>query len=131
MSWLKRKRMRFLVDENLPKEVAEALESTGADVIYVAASALAGRSDEYLNALAIAEERILVTRDLDFPLRDEPPPTGLLLLRLPSSFGRREIGRFIEQYVAENDLTALAGHLTVIAPGREPRSKRITQSGLT
>jgi hypothetical protein len=70
---------------------------------------------------------VIVTRDLDFPLRDRPPPTGLLLLRLPDHYGRREIGRFIQQYVESYDLAKLEGQFTVIAPGREPRSRPIPE----
>jgi predicted nuclease of predicted toxin-antitoxin system len=50
--WRMKPCMRFLVDENLPKDVAEALERAGADVVYVAGSDLAGRPDDYLNSLA-------------------------------------------------------------------------------
>ena len=117
--------MRFLVDENLPREVADALEKQGADVVYVAASSLAGKSDAYLNTIAIAEARVIVTRDLDFPLRDEPPPTGLLLLRVPGHYGRREISRFMEEFVDTTDISRLSGQFTVIAPGRDPRSRPI------
>ena len=60
--------MRFLVDENLPAAVAEALRAEGHDAFALVESAHRGEDDGAVWALAARERPILVTRDLDFPL---------------------------------------------------------------
>jgi len=70
--------MRFLVDENLPARMVASLLSRGAEVSYVPGSLLASAADDALWEVAAREDRILVTRDLDFPLPLRPRPPGLI-----------------------------------------------------
>ncbi|WP_113888926.1 DUF5615 family PIN-like protein [Roseiarcus fermentans] len=56
---------RFLADENVSRLVIERISATGHDVVSVATTS-PGASDSDLLALAIAENRILVTEDRDF-----------------------------------------------------------------
>ena len=77
--------MRFKVDENLPIEVAEALQLAGHDAATVAEQHLAGSGDAQLAEFCQAESRILVTLDMDFSdIRNYPPTEfpGLIVLRL-------------------------------------------------
>ncbi len=83
--------MRFLVDENLPVDVVQVLEAEGHDVLYVAKSNLVSESDDVLNRIAIESDRVIVTKDLDFPLQNTPEPPGLVILRVPKRFGRPHI----------------------------------------
>jgi hypothetical protein len=92
---------------------------------YVASTNLAGQNDADLNTVAADEERVIVTRDLDFPLQGVQHPAGVLLLRVPSTYRRRDIARFMQQFADSSDLGKLTGKVTVIAPGREPRSRPI------
>ncbi len=62
----------FLVDECLPAEVTRAFRGRGLDVVDLVERGLRGISDDAVWALAGKEGRILVTRDLDFPLRGAP-----------------------------------------------------------
>ncbi len=57
--------MRFLLDENLPLRVATGLAAAGHDVARVA-SLCPGADDATVLERACAEERVLVTADLDF-----------------------------------------------------------------
>jgi len=111
--------VRFLVDENLPTDVVEALESAGHEVIYVPHTSLRMSPDASLNEFAVREDRIIVTRDLDFPLRESTNVPGVILLRMPSHFQRREIGNVMRRFVNEDEnFAAAAGRVTVVLPGR-------------
>ena len=66
--------MRFLVDENLPSEVADQLRNAGHDAATVGARQLTGAVDSTLAALCQAEERGLLTLDLDFANTLRFPP---------------------------------------------------------
>ena len=59
--------LRFKLDENLPKRVEPALRAQGLDVETALSENLAGAVDPRLLAACVAEDRILVTLDLDFP----------------------------------------------------------------
>ena len=78
--------LRFKLDENLPRKVESALRDLGHDVETAASEGLAGAIDPRLLAACTAEDRILVTLDLDFSdIRECPPGShrGVWVLRPP------------------------------------------------
>ena len=75
------------MDENLPVECAEYLETAGYDAETVDAEALSGSPDPVLFDHCRKEDRILVTLDLDFAnVRAYPPRkhAGVVVLRPPN-----------------------------------------------
>ena len=58
--------MRLLVDEALQDAVAHSLAEAGHDVTHVRLLGLAGHTDDEVMALALQEDRVLVTTDTDF-----------------------------------------------------------------
>lgn len=58
--------LRFKLDENIPRRVESGLRDLGNDVESAQSEGLAGAPDPDLLAACIAEDRILVTLDLDF-----------------------------------------------------------------
>jgi predicted nuclease of predicted toxin-antitoxin system len=56
--------LRFLVDENLPFEIIEYLQSINHDVFDVAASDIRGSLDKVLWSKAAEEKRIIITETL-------------------------------------------------------------------
>lgn len=61
-----RKRVRFLVDENVPEDLVSVLRERGYNTKSVAECELKGRDDEEIFGLAYKENRVLVTQDKDF-----------------------------------------------------------------
>jgi|CXWL01.1.fsa_nt_gi predicted nuclease of predicted toxin-antitoxin system len=55
--------MKFLVDENLPPQLAVWLCELGHDAVHVARLALKGQADASLLHLSNTEQRIIVTKD--------------------------------------------------------------------
>ncbi len=110
--------MRFLVDENLPADVADILRRDGHDVLHVSLSNHRGASDQELWRLAANEGRIVVTRDLDFPLPEVPKPPGLILLRIPDTFRRSQIGDIVTEFVDSDAFSQVEGAISVVSPGR-------------
>jgi predicted nuclease of predicted toxin-antitoxin system len=110
--------MRFLVDENLPKSLARVLLERGHDAVHATDIGLSGAKDEAVWERAASENRVLVTRDLDFPLTAIPRPSGLVLMRLPNSFGRRQIRTMMEEFLETDALESVPDRITVLSPGR-------------
>jgi Domain of unknown function (DUF5615) len=76
--------MKFKVDENLPVEVAERLRAEGYDAMTVLEQAMGGVPDPHVYRVCQAEERVLVTLDLDFSdIRTYPPRSsaGIIVFR--------------------------------------------------
>ena len=76
--------MRFKVDENLPVEIADLLREAGNDAATVMDEHLAGRPDPDVASVCQAEQRAILTLDLDFSdIRSYPPEdySGLIVLR--------------------------------------------------
>ena len=59
--------MRFLVDMPLSPEIASWLRSLGHDAFHACELSMSRAADEVILATAIAQERVIITADLDFP----------------------------------------------------------------
>ncbi len=78
--------MRIKLDENLGLRGIHEFERYGHDVASVAGQNMQSASDRELIAACVAEQRCLVTLDLDFSHPLEFPPheyAGIAVLRLP------------------------------------------------
>ena len=76
--------MRFKVDENLPIDVAEILRANNHDAMTIFDQEMVGQPDLQVASVCRAEERALVTLDLDFSdIRTYPPAShaGIIILR--------------------------------------------------
>jgi predicted nuclease of predicted toxin-antitoxin system len=58
--------VKFKIDENLPAEAAEILNSAGFDAHTIADESLTSAKDETVAGISRSEDRILVTLDPDF-----------------------------------------------------------------
>ena len=80
--------MRFRVDQNLSRKVAAALRAAGHDVVHTSEVGLSTASDHAIAALAVSEERVVVSADTDFGTLlatsgAERPSVVLVRLRAP------------------------------------------------
>jgi predicted nuclease of predicted toxin-antitoxin system len=109
--------MRLLANENVPGPLVRALVDAGCDVSWIR-TASPGASDREVLALAIQEERILLTFDKDFGeiarAARLPAKCGVILLRVPMP-PPREIARLAVLILSGNDW---AGRFSVVEPGR-------------
>ncbi|KNZ33869.1 MAG: hypothetical protein AD742_03835 [Methylibium sp. NZG] len=76
--------LKFKLDENLPEAVRQSLTALGVDAHTVAEEHLAGAPDDKVLRACVAENRVLITLDLDFSdIRAYPPGShpGIWVLR--------------------------------------------------
>lgn len=76
--------MKFKIDENLPAEVAEILARAGHDARTVFDEELTGQGDKTIAQVCQAEQRVLLSLDLDFAdIRAYPPRdyVGIITVR--------------------------------------------------
>lgn len=110
--------MRFLADENFPREAIKALRIAGNDVAWIGSDA-PGSSDAEVLAQAAREQRVLLTFDKDFGelARASPLPagSGVILLRIPMPRPDGVGQQLADLIMARDDW---AGHFSVIEPGR-------------
>jgi predicted nuclease of predicted toxin-antitoxin system len=77
--------MRLLLDENGPFRLAPALRHRGHDITVIGHDYPRQLTDEDVLAIACAEQRVLITNDLDFGnliVRQGLAHAGVILLRL-------------------------------------------------
>lgn len=106
--------MRLKLDENVHTDVAGALRAQGHDVLTVHDQGLAGRPDADLARAVRAEERGLITFDLDFADPRLWPPAqfaGLVILRLGAPTAMNQIAA-ITRFFAET--TTVSGRLWIV-----------------
>ncbi|HEY7090157.1 MAG TPA: DUF5615 family PIN-like protein [Tepidisphaeraceae bacterium] len=117
--------MKIKLDENLPEDLVEVLQSHQHDVHTVPAESLAGRDDRTIFAAAQAEQRILFTQDLDFSdIRQFRPGShgGIVLIRLRDPSRRRLVTRI--RGIVETETMESWARCFVVVSDRKLRIRR-------
>ena len=117
--------MKIKLDENMPESLAGRLSVLGHDVDTVRSEGIAGAPDPDVWAAAQADDRFLITQDLDFSdIRRFVPGThrGLLLVRLPDA-GRVGLADRVEAVFQAELIEAWAGCFVVLSE-HKPRVSR-------
>jgi predicted nuclease of predicted toxin-antitoxin system len=110
--------MRFLLDENVSRLVAERLRAGGFDVVSIS-EAKPGAQDSDVIERAEREGRILITEDRDFGelvVRQRLRIQGIILLELDRLTNSAE-AELVAETIAVHE-TKLSGNLVVIEPAR-------------
>jgi uncharacterized protein with PIN domain len=117
--------VRLLVDECLSRSIVEVLRARGHDVRFIRDDAK-GETDVGVLAIAVAEDRILITEDRDFGLltiRNGESSRGVIVVAA-SSFGwsSHRLAAHVSDKIDEFGETCV-GSLTTIEPGRVRQRK--------
>ncbi len=110
------KQLRFKIDENLPKEVAEELQINGYDAATVFEEKLVGASDSRIAEVCCNEERIIITLDLDFAdIRKYPPHqfSGLIVIRLIHQ-DKNSVLNLLNQMISVLQKESIKGKLWIV-----------------
>jgi uncharacterized protein (DUF433 family)/predicted nuclease of predicted toxin-antitoxin system len=113
--------MKFKLDENLGSRTAGLIAEAGHEVETVAQEKLSGTNDARLLEICIAEQRCLISSDLDFAdvLRFPPYNTpGIAVLRLPRVASLNLLTGFVRSLLAALQTASIAGRLWVVEAGR-------------
>ena len=114
--------MRFLIDANLPRALAELASKLGHDVQFARDVGLGTAPDREIAAHAQKTGAAIVTRDLDFAdVRQYPPErySGIVAFRLPDDATAPVIVGVAERFLREPlFLSQLSGRLAVVERDR-------------
>ena len=108
--------MKFKLDENLPVELRDDLQTLGHEADTVPDEGLMGAPDSLLLERARDEERVLLTMDKGIAdVRRFPPRlyAGIVLFR-PSSTGRGEVLAFVRRHLPSILALELKGWLLIV-----------------
>ena len=117
--------MRIKRDEDLPSSLAVELTELGHEVDTVVQEGLGGVNDTEVLKAAIANDRFLITQDLDFPdVRVFQPGKhpGILIVRLREP-GSQALSDRIRLVFAGEDVESWSGCF-VVATERKVRARR-------
>ena len=112
--------MRFKLDENFDLRLVPLVEEGNHDVETVQSESLSGCSDDQLFERCVAEQRTLITLDLDFsnPFRFPPETTaGIVVVRPPRPLFPL-IRATLKGALAPLKTGEVRGHLWIVEPGR-------------
>jgi predicted nuclease of predicted toxin-antitoxin system len=118
------------LDENLPHRIVQVLNDLGHDVDTVVDERIAGRDDSVVWDAAQAQNRFLITQDLDFSDARRYVPgshNGLLLVRLAQP-GREALFSRVSALFRTEDVDTWRGCI-VTATARKVRVRRTTTDG--
>ena len=110
--------MRFIADESCDFAAVRALRALGHDVVAVA-ELDPGLDDNRVVALALDEQRVLLTEDKDFGqivFASRRPGPGVVFIRFPAA-ARSGLAAAVCAFVQKNE-SALANSFSTVQPGR-------------
>lgn len=113
--------MRIKLDENLGRRWADQLRHAGHEVHTVHDESLSGASDDDVLAAAVAEDRALITLDLDFanPIRFPPGDTaGIVVLRIRDRTGLDDLDRLVGELIDTLTRAEPRGRLWIVERDR-------------
>jgi predicted nuclease of predicted toxin-antitoxin system len=113
--------MRFNLDENIGKRTAVLFAEHGHEVHTVTEERLQGASDDKLFGVCCAEQRCLVSLDLDFCSILRFPPSrarGIAVLRVPSNPSLELLKSLVGQLLEALMQHSIDGQLWIVEPGR-------------
>lgn len=112
--------MKLKIDENLPRECAEALRDGGLEADTVADERLTGAEDSTIAARSQGEGRALITLDRDFANIQAYPPAdyaGIIVLR-PKRQDKHAVVALVQRTALVLANRAPAGELWIVEPDR-------------
>jgi predicted nuclease of predicted toxin-antitoxin system len=113
--------MRLKLDENLGTRTQRVFADAGHDVQTVRQESLEGSPDERIYAVCCAENRCLVTLDLDFADLLRFPPgdgAGIIVIRVPRNPSLQTLEMLARQTVFAMAEMSLEKHLWIVEVGR-------------
>lgn len=114
--------MRFLLDANMPRSAAGAVQRLGHEAVDVRDVGLGGADDAQIAAYAKEHKFALVTRDFDFSdVRNYPPAdyAGIVVLELPDDAIAATVVKVLESLLSQPELLAhVPGRLAIVESWR-------------
>jgi predicted nuclease of predicted toxin-antitoxin system len=109
--------LRIKLDENLGPSAAAVFRDAGHDVLLAVEQGLGGNEDRVLIEVCRAEDRALVTLDLDFANILNFPPNryrGIAVLRLPKPISQADLLQTCRTLVRALEQRTLTGKLWIV-----------------
>lgn len=112
--------MKFIIDANLPHSLGELLALDNHDVIYAQEILPSPASDNTIYNLACTEERIILTRDLDFSniIAFDAKKTGGIIVLRTFLLAIPEICAVVKNLMGTLTEEEITGHLIILEPSR-------------
>ena len=112
--------MRFKLDENLPVQLKRLFTESGHDAVTILDQGMGGATDSDVASVCLAENRILVTQDMDFAdIRTYPPRQhpGIVVIRLASQT-RDDLLQIGERLIEALSNSSPQGQLWIVEDSR-------------
>lgn len=109
--------MNFLIDENMPRSLADQIRALGFSVQDARDIGLRGHSDREVLDAATTADAIIITRDRGFAVDHHWPPAfaaGVILVNLPDRSSASEINAKVVALVSKRIPESLLGSVTIL-----------------
>ena len=113
---------KFLLDADMPKSSAEVIRSLDLDVVDVRDLGMRAAKDKEIIDYALENNRIIITRDMDFgEILRYPNHPGAIILRLPSEFTSQQLNKVLKDFLGSVEQKILKGAIIIVELSRYRR----------
>lgn len=114
--------LKFLLDADMPRSIAEVIRSLGFDVEDVRDIGMRAAKDKEIIEYALKNKRIIITKDTDFgEVLRYPEHPGAIIFRLPYAFTANEINKRLEDFFKSVKEEELKETITIVELSRYRR----------
>jgi predicted nuclease of predicted toxin-antitoxin system len=113
--------MKFKLDENFGRRTQHIFRTAGHDIQTIREEKLQGCSDQHLYGVCCAEQRCLITLDLDFADIIRFPPAeagGIVVIRVPKNPSLLLLEQLIHQFLQALTQISVKNKLWIVEVGR-------------
>lgn len=113
--------MNAVIDEDLPRSLAQTLSSLNFIVFDIRDHGLRGKSDDVIFSFAQRHKAILFTADLGFSNLLSFPPgmhAGIVILRFPNELSVTELLKQTKTLLSRLDKKDFVDNLIIVSPGK-------------
>ncbi len=113
---------KFLLDADMPRSSALVISALGFDVKDVRDLGMRYAKDREIIEYAQKNDRVVVTRDLDFgSVLQYPNHPGAIILRLPSEYTAKEINDVLREFLSSVEGRIMQKAIIIVEIGRYRR----------
>lgn len=111
--------LKFLLDADMPRSSAGVIKALGFDIEDIRDIGMGQAKDREIMEYAIENDRIIITRDLDYgEVLRYPKHPGVIIFRLPFTFTAKKINKRLKEFLTSISTDKIGNAIVIVELSR-------------